>query len=152
METLGYVHLCWLYEQDDQPQVVPFTPIARTMTVMLAASVASAAVLIDHPAVDAHHGMYRPCWQEPIFAPEASPRSSNLQLGSEGARVREIQIQLRNWGFPLNPANRLAVDGVFGAQTDRAVREFQKYVGLSVDGIVGPRTMDALFTPRGARR
>lgn len=37
-----------------------------------------------------------------------------------------------------------AVDGIFGPQTDRAVREFQRHHGLKVDGIAGPRTLAAL--------
>lgn len=39
---------------------------------------------------------------------------------------------------------RLAVDGVMGAQTRSAVRDFQRRRGLAVDGIPGPRTRAAL--------
>ena len=35
-------------------------------------------------------------------------------------------------------------DGIFGLQTESAVRIFQQAAGLVVDGIVGPRTSDAL--------
>ena len=35
-------------------------------------------------------------------------------------------------------------DGVFGAQTEQAVKRFQKRKGLTADGVVGPDTRDAL--------
>lgn len=38
----------------------------------------------------------------------------------------------------------LTVDGIFGPKTEEAVKAFQKANGLSVDGIVGPKTWDAL--------
>ncbi|MDO4541195.1 MAG: peptidoglycan-binding protein, partial [Syntrophomonadaceae bacterium] len=37
-----------------------------------------------------------------------------------------------------------ATDGVFGSETLKAVKRFQRAAGLSVDGIVGPRTWQAL--------
>lgn len=38
----------------------------------------------------------------------------------------------------------IAADGVFGPQTRRAVKRFQRENGLVVDGIVGPQTLGAL--------
>jgi len=40
----------------------------------------------------------------------------------------------------------LTVDGVFGPETDGAVRAFQDALGLTVDGIVGPSTWRALVS------
>lgn len=57
-----------------------------------------------------------------------------LKLGSRGPAVTRVQRALR-----------IAADGIFGPQTRRAVRAFQKRHGLLVDGIVGPQTRRALF-------
>src|SRR5687767_11659889 len=57
-----------------------------------------------------------------------------LQLGSEGALVSEVQKKLH-----------VTADGVFGPQTDAAVRSYQQAAGLEVDGIVGLATWGALF-------
>jgi len=52
-----------------------------------------------------------------------------LARGSEGEAVKEAQQALS-----------VAVDGVFGSQTEEAVKKFQTEQGLDVDGVVGPRT------------
>ena len=68
-----------------------------------------------------------------------------VKRGDRGAAVRRIQQEL---GIP--------VDGVFGAQTERAVRRFQRSHDLVADGIVGPLTRGALglqpFSSRSLRR
>src|SRR5918999_4070870 len=62
-----------------------------------------------------------------------------LKVGSRGAEVKRVQRAL---GIP--------VDGIFGPQTRKAVRAFQKRNDLAVDGIVGPQTRAALFVPSNA--
>lgn len=56
-----------------------------------------------------------------------------LKLGSKGDTVKKLQ-QLLN----------IKVDGVFGPNTEKAVREFQAKNKLTVDGIVGNNTLKAL--------
>jgi Transglycosylase-like domain/Putative peptidoglycan binding domain len=53
--------------------------------------------------------------------------------GDRGPAVVKIQQAL---GVPA--------DGVFGPQTERAVKRFQRRRGLTVDGVVGPQTRAAL--------
>ena len=38
----------------------------------------------------------------------------------------------------------IAVDGIFGPETEKAVEAYQKANGLGVDGIVGPKTWGSL--------
>lgn len=64
--------------------------------------------------------------------------------GSSGATVKEIQTRLKAWGYYTG-----AVDGVYGSQTEKAVRYFQQKNGLSADGQVGNNTLAALGIPTG---
>ena len=68
-------------------------------------------------------------------AAKESPTTSAVVLkrGDRGASVRKVQTALG-----------IAVDGVFGAQTEQAVKRFQKGKGLTADGVVGPDTRDGL--------
>lgn len=63
-----------------------------------------------------------------------------VEAGSSGDAVRGVQTQLRWQGW------RLAVDGTFGPQTARRVRDFQTARRLPSDGIVGPDTWKVLVT------
>lgn len=62
-----------------------------------------------------------------------------LKRGSSGSLVRTLQTKLKNWGYYSGK-----VDGVFGAQTETAVRYFQRVNKLGVDGKVGAKTAKAL--------
>ncbi|AGK95929.1 M14 family metallopeptidase [Clostridium pasteurianum] len=57
------------------------------------------------------------------------------KLGSSGTEVMKIQAVLKKIGY--NPG---AIDGVFGSQTEAAVKNFQRNNGLTPDGIIGPDT------------
>ena len=66
-----------------------------------------------------------------------------LFRGSEGPQVTQLQRQLM-YGYTAY-AGHLVIDGVYGPQTEAAVREFQRRTqGLKIDGIVGPATAAAL--------
>ena len=62
-----------------------------------------------------------------------------LRYGSRGESVRQVQSRLNKLGYWCGTA-----DGIFGVNTQSAVRRFQSAKGLSVDGIVGPKTYSAL--------
>ncbi|MFC0710169.1 TIGR02594 family protein [Azorhizophilus paspali] len=62
-------------------------------------------------------------------------------MGSGVKLVRQIQQALKEKGF--DPGE---VDGIWGRKTIAAVKQFQLAHQLEVDGIVGPKTTEALFT------
>jgi lysozyme len=57
--------------------------------------------------------------------------------------VRGVQTRLMELGFEPGP-----IDGVSGPKTTSAVRAFQRARGLVADGIVGPKTREALAVCR----
>ena len=61
------------------------------------------------------------------------------RYGSNGEEVRKIQTKLKNWGYYNG-----SLDGIFGSKTLLAVKSFQRKNGLTVDGIVGEKTLAAL--------
>jgi hypothetical protein len=64
-----------------------------------------------------------------------------LRKGSKGEWVTVLQTKLAMLGYDLGSCG---IDGDYGRATVAAVREFQKDVGLSADGICGPLTWSAL--------
>ncbi|MFC0273405.1 peptidoglycan-binding protein [Metabacillus herbersteinensis] len=71
--------------------------------------------------------------------PSTGTISGTLKMGSHGSGVKTLQSTLTAKGY-----NTKGVDGIFGSNTYKAVRSFQKSKNLSVDGIVGPVTKKAL--------
>ncbi|MEG1894168.1 MAG: peptidoglycan-binding protein [Clostridia bacterium] len=58
-----------------------------------------------------------------------------LQRGDTGSDVKLLQTALLRAGYDVEQIN-----GVFGSQTERAVKQFQRALGLKEDGIVGSST------------
>ena len=61
------------------------------------------------------------------------------KYGSRGEEVRTIQTKLKRWGYYKGN-----VDGIYGSQTQEAVKYFQRKNGLTVDGIAGTKTLQAM--------
>lgn len=80
-----------------------------------------------------------------IIALARNASADLYKKGSSGTTVTEIQKRLKSWGYYSG-----AVDGVFGSQTEKAVKYFQQKNGLTADGQVGNQTLAALgITPTG---
>lgn len=63
-----------------------------------------------------------------------------LRRGARGEAVADLQRLLNARG------SALLVDGDFGKRTENSVRVFQEVSGLTVDGVVGPKSWGALGT------
>lgn len=71
------------------------------------------------------------------YSPNQAPL---LTVGSQGQAVRDVQAFLNQQNLYPN-----APDGIYGPQTQAAVRRFQESQNLSVDGIIGPQTWGAML-------
>ena len=61
------------------------------------------------------------------------------KMGSRGTEVRAIQEKLQERGLYKG-----SIDGIYGSQTQAAVKQFQKQQGPTQDGIAGPATLKRL--------
>ena len=77
----------------------------------------------------------------PVPTLTPNPAYKNLKPGDRGAEVRRLQEKLAELGYLPEDG----VDGAYGGQTRKAVRLFQYYNSLQVDGIAGDSTQTNLF-------
>ena len=87
--------------------------------------------------VDMNHGYFE------ITAPTKTQTQNStglLMKNDTGDKVKVLQHRLNILG------NQLTEDGIWGVQTDQAVRNFQYNYGLAVDGIVGQKTQEKLIS------
>ncbi len=74
---------------------------------------------------------------------ELLPRVSIPMLltpGEDGGHVRQLQVLLTGLGYHLGDP-----DGIYGNTTEHAVHAFQRVEDITVDGIYGPETREALM-------
>jgi peptidoglycan hydrolase-like protein with peptidoglycan-binding domain len=64
-----------------------------------------------------------------------------LRRGDSGPAVKKVQEALIILGIPVP---RVGASGVFGDETELAVRSYQEARGLKVDGVIGPETIGSL--------
>jgi peptidoglycan hydrolase-like protein with peptidoglycan-binding domain len=112
---------------------VPAGSLAKRVSLgtLAALSVGPSASLADGTGAAATSSSQPPATSEHSAALSAGGEGTT---GSEGRDVEAAQRQLGN----------IKVDGVFGPETEAAVRAFQASRGLSVDGVVGSATGSAL--------
>ena len=73
-------------------------------------------------------------------APVPPPPLPVLKLGAAGGAVTSVQALLKAKGQPA-----VQLDGLYGGATMGAVIDYQRFLKLEVDGIVGPQTWGALL-------
>lgn len=79
--------------------------------------------------------MYINTAEEIAGIPSSWP-GENLDIGSSGQKVRQMQEQLNTIAGAYPALATLDVDGIFGEKTQEAVKKFQEVFGLSATGIV----------------
>ncbi|MFH1879904.1 MAG: peptidoglycan-binding protein [Bacillota bacterium] len=77
----------------------------------------------------------------PTPTAETTTDTSVLRAGSTGLAVKQLQDQLKDLGYYTGSS-----DGVYGAGTTQAVKDFQAANNLTADGIAGTNTQEALFS------
>jgi hypothetical protein len=75
---------------------------------------------------------------------DAAKKKPTLKRGMNGAAVKDLQANIN----AIVKKNVLAVDGNFGASTERWVKQFQKDKGLTADGVVGYNTWVQILANR----
>jgi len=74
-----------------------------------------------------------------------------VRRGSQGDAVKGVQEEFQFRNLSGDPSRGPQIDGVFGPETEAAVRAFQQALhadipSVTVDGIVGPVTWQALVS------
>ena len=92
-----------------------------------------------------YYGNVETVLNAPISGITSSYPGTPLRRGTSGPSVVTIQSELNriSQSYPAIPKIS-SVDGIFGAQTEAAVKKFQEIFNLTPDGIVGPATWYAL--------
>ena len=70
-------------------------------------------------------------------------KNNFLSLGSKGSSVKELQVLLDENGYHVE------ADGIYGPNTESAVKAYQKANGLKLDGLAGEETMGSLKSGSG---
>lgn len=136
IDTLPADEFVFLYKQDKKNKnVMSHTGVYLGDGTVVDARGVEKGVL--HESISAYPWTH---WARPKWGSPEETRTT-LRNGSKGAEVTELQLALMLRGYDLP---RYGADGKFGAETETAVRAFQKANGLAVDGIAGPKTLAAL--------
>ena len=82
-----------------------------------------------------------------IVGPQTWPAViATVRRGSAGDAVRGVQVEFQFRNLSGDPTQGVQIDGIFGPETEAAVRGFQQALTITVDGIVGPVTWRALVS------
>lgn len=114
--------------------------IGKTKRLFLSSSLVTAFMLA--PTWDESVSAYAPGSDDAggqDYTEDATDDSQTYLLRNDaGSDVEQLQSDLSEQGHIVQ------VDGIFGPETENAVKNYQDEQGLDVDGIAGPNTYDAL--------
>lgn len=115
--------------------MLKFSPHRHSRIALMLSAVTMAALLTGYIV----SSITLPTSDTPGSSTETKTQEVLSKRGSRGSEVRQIQTKLKNWGYYTG-----SVDGIYGKLTEEAVRKFQRYNNLTVDGIAGPNTLSAM--------
>lgn len=75
------------------------------------------------------------------------PSNKTIRRGAKSSNVQYLQRKLLSKLYPIT-----LLDGIWGNETDNAVRQFQQENNLTADGIVGPLTWEKINQLGGGRQ
>ena len=78
--------------------------------------------------------------EDPVAYTEPASEYETLRPGDKGVSVLEMQEALYQLGYLAS------ITGKYDSATEAAVRNFQTYNGLSVDGTAGSQTLKKLYS------
>ncbi|MBQ2701022.1 MAG: peptidoglycan-binding protein [Clostridia bacterium] len=78
--------------------------------------------------------------EDGAIAAQPQTYTKKLQRGATGKQVKLVQQRLKDLGFFDGP-----ISGNYMNQTQAAVKKFQEYNGIKVDGVTGEKTWNAMF-------
>ena len=124
-------------------------------------SVSARPPAAEAPAAEGFEDMKARMMNDATQRQAAARQPGILRVGSRGSAVGDLQTKLlrldmteglmKDAGQPAGlfdlgttGAKGLGIDNVYGTKTRDAVRAFQKMAGITVDGVAGPKTMEAL--------
>ncbi len=121
--------------------VVPVVAFVALLIALLAAAGVfnGATPHTAAPTVTATTPSAAPTTTATTARPAAKPPTSTLKPGDTGTQVKVLQRALASLGYSAG-----AVDGYYGTQTTQALAAFQHAHGLTADGILGSKTLQAL--------
>jgi murein L,D-transpeptidase YcbB/YkuD len=145
----------WLVPADDRPPQRPWWDyIDRRMVVIAVIAVALLIAVLAAAGVFSGSGSNNeavttastttttatttPATTRPSTPATPAP-TAPLKPGDSGDQVKVLQTALAKLGY--SPGK---VDGEYGPATTEAVKQFQKANNLDADGVVGPKTREAL--------
>lgn len=80
--------------------------------------------------------------KESVKAASSVSGLPKLSKGSKGDTVKAVQILLTVYGYSCGSSG---IDSSFGPATEKAVKAYQKDMGMDADGVVGPKTWAKLL-------
>lgn len=110
--------------------------LRRSLGILVSLVLVAGGLMMVAPAPDAAAAVQTCSTSTPVASRPL------LRKGDTGSCVRVLQSSLIAKGYSVGSAG---ADGIFGTNTDFAVRRFQHdYVGLAIDGLVGQQTWGVL--------